>query len=235
MTTTSSPASRTPAQQPAPVTAGLAIPKVAPQRRWRPSLIWLAVALIAIGGLISWRVLATVGSTAEYLAVSQRVEVGGTVAAEDITTVRITVDPALKPIKAGDSKTVIGKYAAVALTPGTLLTSAQLTDQAVPGPGKQLVGMSLSEDRVPSQRLVPGDPVLLVITADDNPVASPQQAQQGNGAAPQTIRATVVDVRTGVKEGSTLLNVAVLNRDGPLVAARSAQGRIVVALTTAGS
>jgi hypothetical protein len=231
MTSTSSQAARTPAQ-PAPLTAGLAIPKVAPQRRWRPSLIWLAVALIAIGGLISWRVLETVGSTAEYLAVGQRVEAGGTVEAGDLTTVRITVDPALKPIRAADAKAVIGKYAAVALTPGTLLTEAQLTDQAVPGPGKQLVGMSLSEDRVPSQRLVPGNPVLLVITADDNPVANPQQAQQ---TAPQAIRATVVDVRPGAKEGSTLLNVAVLDRDGPLVAARSAQGRIVVALTTAGN
>jgi hypothetical protein len=77
--------------------------------------------------------------------------------------------------------------------------------------------------------------VLLIITTDDSPVVNPQQAQQANGAAPQTIKATVVDVRPGVKEGSTLLNVAVLNRDGPLVAARSAQGRIVVALTTAGN
>ncbi len=229
MTSTST-SSRTTAQQ-APVAAAYAIPKVAPQRRWRPSLVWLAIALIAVGGLIAWRVLATVGSTAEYLAVSQRVEVGAAVQADDLTTVRITVDPALKPIKSADANKVVGKYAVVGLTPGTLLTDAQLTDQAVPGPGKQLVGMSLGEDRVPSQRLVPGDSVLLIITDDEGPAVNPQGQQPGR-SAPQTIKATVVDVRAGVKEGSTLLNVAVANRDAPVVAARSAAGRIVVSLTT---
>ena len=91
--------------------------------------------------------------------------------------------------------------------------------------------MSLGEDRVPSQRLVPGDSVLLIITDEDGPVVNPQ-GQQRSRSAPQTIKATVVDVRGGVKEGSTLVNVAVPNRDAPLVAARSAAGRIVVSLTT---
>lgn len=230
MTTT--PTSARTSKQPAAVAAPYAIPRVAPQRRWRPALVWLAIALIAAGGLIAARVLSTVGSTAEYLAVSRRVDVGATLQAADLTTVRITVDPALKPIKAADVSKAVGKFAAVGLTPGTLLTEGQLTDQAVPGPGKQLVGISLSEERVPSERIVPGDTVLLIITADDAVAITPQQQQQGNGAAPQTIKATVVDVRAGVKEGSTLLNVAVPDRDGPLVAARSAAGRIVVSLTT---
>ena len=43
--------------------------------------------------------------------------------------------------------------------------------------------------------------------------------------------ATVIDVSAGAKEGTTLLNVAVAERDGPLVASRAAAGRIVVALT----
>ena len=74
--------------------------------------------------------------------------------------------------------------------------------------------------------------MLLIITADNSLVTSPQQGQQSGSSTPVTIKATVVDVRAGVKEGTTLLNVAVLDRDGPLVAARSAAGRIVVALTT---
>ncbi|WP_051723798.1 SAF domain-containing protein [Micromonospora chokoriensis] len=211
-----------------PVAAPYAVPRVAPQRRWRPALVWLAVALVAAGGLIAAAVLRKVGTTAEYLAVSSTVEVGSTIDRSDLSTVRITVDPALKPIRAGAADEVIGKFAAVGLVPGTLLTRAQLTETAVPGQGEQLVGLSLPQERMPAERVKPGARVLLVVTTDDGPVSNQQQTT----AAPISIEATVVDVRAGVKEGTTLLNVAVPDRDGPLIASRAAAGRIVVALTT---
>ncbi|MBO4140174.1 SAF domain-containing protein [Micromonospora tulbaghiae] len=223
MTTTPTKATRAAS----PVAAPYAIPRVAPQRRWRPALVWLAVALVAAGGLIAVAVLRKVGTTAEYLAVNTRVEVGSVIDRSDLSTVRITADPALKPIRASDTDDVIGMYAAVAMVPGTLLTQAQLTDTAVPGQGQQLVGLSLPQERMPAERVKPGADVLLVVTADDGPVSNQQQT-----AAPISIKATVVDVRTGAKEGTTLLNVAVAERDGPLVASRAAAGRIVVALTT---
>ncbi|WP_406083549.1 SAF domain-containing protein [Micromonospora zamorensis] len=223
---TSAPIQSSPAG--APVAAPYAVPRVAPQRRWRPALVWLAVALVAAGGLIAAAVLRKVGTTAEYLAVSSTVAVGSTVDRSNLSTVRITVDPALKPIRANDADEVIGKYAAVALVPGTLLTKAQLTATAVPGQGEQLVGLSLTQERMPAERVRSGARVLLIVTTDAGPIGDPQQAT----AAPISIKATVVDVRTGVKEGTTLLNVAVPDRDGPLIASRAAAGRIVVALTT---
>ncbi|MGW5082034.1 SAF domain-containing protein [Micromonospora echinospora] len=213
-----------------PVTAPYAVPRVAPQRRWRPALVWLAVALVAAGGLIAVAVLRTVGTTAEYLAVNTTVEVGSTIERSDLSTVRITVDPTLKPIEASAADQIVGKFAAVALVPGTLLTRAQLTDRAVPGEGKQLVGLSLPPERLPADRVKPGAAVLLVVTADSGPVPN----QQPNATAPISINATVVDVHAGIREGTTLLNVAVAERDGPLVASRAAAGRIVVALTTGG-
>ncbi|BBH67105.1 hypothetical protein ACTI_37900 [Actinoplanes sp. OR16] len=220
----------TPTSAPPQLTAAVAIPKVAPQRRWRPMLVWLGVAMIAIGGLIGWRLLATVGSTAEYLAVSQRVEAGSEITVDKLTKVRITTDPALRPIKAADASAVIGKYATVGLVAGTLLTEAQLTDEPVPGPGRQLVGISLGEERVPSKRIVPGDTVRLIITNDDSPsAANPARKAE---PAPEIVTAVVVDVRDGVKEGSTLLNVAVPNRDAAMVAARAADERIVVSLSS---
>ncbi|MEU8284142.1 SAF domain-containing protein [Micromonospora sp. NPDC048905] len=185
------------------------------------------MALVAAGGLIAAAVLRKVGTTAEYLAVSSTVEVGSTIDRSDLSTVRITVDPALKPIRAGAADEVIGKFAAVGLVPGTLLTRAQLTETAVPGQGEQLVGLSLSQERMPAERVKPGARVLLVVTPADGPAS----AQQQTTAAPISITATVVDVRAGVKEGTTLLNVAVPDRDGPLVASRAAAGQIVVALT----
>ncbi|WP_158629649.1 SAF domain-containing protein [Micromonospora arida] len=188
----------------------------------------MAVALVAAGGLIAAAVLRKVGTTAEYLAVSSAVEVGSTIDRSDLSTVRITVDLVLKPIRADAADEVVGKFAAVGLVPGTLLTRGQLTDTAVPNEGEQLVGLSLPQERMPAERVKPGARVLLVVTADDGPVSNQQQTT----AAPMSIKATVVDVRAGVKEGTRLLNVAVPERDGPLVASRAAAGRIVVALTT---
>jgi hypothetical protein len=188
-------------------------------------LVWLAVALIAAGGLIAWRVLLAVGATGEYLAVARQIEVGDVLTEADLTTVRITVDPALKPIRSNQPDQAIGRHAAVVLVPGTLLTAGQLTDQAYPGPGQQLVGISLPQDRLPHERLAPGASVLLVVTTDDNVTQ-----QQPAAGPPVNIAATVADVDTGSKDGTMLVNVTVAERDGPLVADRAAAGRIAVVL-----
>ncbi len=212
---------------PAQLSPVLAVPRVAPQRRWRPGLLWLGVALIAVGGLIGWRVLTSIGTTSQYLAVSQTVQIGETLTADKLTTVRITADPALKPVPAADLKSVLGQYAAVPLLPGTLLTTAQVTGERAPKPGDQLVGIGLTRDRLPAERITPGRKVLLVITAKDNA----SSGDKPTTSAPLTITATAVDVRPGTKDDQVLLNVAVAERDGPLVAQRAAENRIVVTLT----
>ena len=223
-TPTTSPAT---GKGPAQLSPVLAVPRVAPQRRWRPGLLWLGVALVAVGGLIGWRVLTSIGTTSQYLAVSQTVQIGETLTADKLTTVRITADPALKPIPAGDINSVLGRYAAVPLIPGTLLTTAQVTAERAPKPGDQLVGIGLTRDRLPAERITPGRKVLLVITDKDNAGADQKPTTSG----PLTITATAVDIKAGTKDDQVLLNVAVPERDGPLVASRAAENRIVVTLT----
>ncbi|MEU7802745.1 SAF domain-containing protein [Micromonospora arborensis] len=214
------------------VTAGFAVPRLAPQRRWRPSLLWVGVALVVVGALIGWKVLTAVGATDQYLAVGRTVDFGAVLTRDDLTTVRISSDPALQPIRASEVDTVLGKRAAMPLTAGTLLTQAQLTDRAMPGAGQQLVGLGLPQTRVPSARVKPGAKVLLVITAPATAIAAGDDKQSTE--PPLNIPATVVDVRPGAKDGETQLNVSVAEREGPLVASRAAEGRIVV-LLTAGS
>ncbi len=214
---------------PAQVSPVLAVPRVAPQRRWRPGLLWLGVALVVVGGLIGWRVLASIGMTSQYLAVAQPMQIGETLTADKLTTVRITADPALKPVPAADIKSVLGQYAAVPLMPGTLLTTAQVTGERAPKPGDQLVGIGLTRDRLPAERITPGRKVLLVITDKDN--ANVGGDQKPITTAPLTITATAVDVKPGTKDDQVLVNVAVAERDGPLVASRAAENRIVVTLT----
>ncbi|GLW34476.1 SAF domain-containing protein [Actinoplanes regularis] len=211
-----------------PITAAVAVPRLAPQRRWRPALLWLAVALIAVGGLVVWRVVTSIGTTEQYLAIARPVQIGSAVTADDLTTVRITADPALKPIPVAERDKLIGKFAAVPLVPGTLLTNDQLTTERAPGPGEQLVRIGLDQERLPTERIAPGRKLILVVTAAQN------APDQPTTTAPLRVAATAVDVQAGAKDGQVLLNVAVAERDGPMVGTRAAEGRLVVLLPAAG-
>lgn len=122
-----------------PVDAPIAPPKVLRQRRVRPGLLGLAVLLIALGGLGAAFAVTSVRATGSYLAVARPVEVGRTLSADDLVTVQVAGGQGLRPVPAGQLNEVIGKRAAVALAPGTLLTPAQLTADPLLGPGQQQI------------------------------------------------------------------------------------------------
>lgn len=210
------------------VTGPLPVPRRAAQRRWRPGLVALAVCLVATGGLSAAYAVTTVGTTHEYLAVARPVAVGVVVTAQDLTRVRITTDPALRPIPASDTGRVVGKHAKVALVPGSLLSSAQLTSDPLPGPGQQLVGLGLSQDRLPGRHLTAGAAVLLVVTAAQSSLAQPDSDPAP--ATPQTVSATVVGIQPAAKAGSVLVDVSVAAADGPVVAQLAAADRISIVL-----
>ncbi len=212
--------------RPASTTAPIPVPRRAPQRRWRPGLVALAVALVAVGGLVAAYAVTLVGTTKAYLAVARPVAIGATLTSADVTTARITADPGLRPIPATDINRVIGRHAAVELVPGTLLTDAQLTDTPIPEPGQSLVGLGLAEDRLPAGRIKPGSKVTLVAT----PNASAVQPNSAPTGPPQTFAGTVVDVRRAAREGTLQVNIAVSTRDAAVVAALAASDRLVIVL-----
>lgn len=207
--------------------APIPVPRRAPQRHMRPGLVALAVALIAVGGLAAAYAVTLVGSTRTYLAVARPVAVGAALVPADVTTVRITTDPGLRPISATNVDRVVGRHAAVALVPGTLLTGDQLTDVPIPGPGQSLVGLGLPEDRLPASRVKPGSAVTLVATTQTSGVVQPDSTSTG---PPPTFPAVVVDVRKGVRDGTLLINVTVSKADAATVAALAASDRIVIVL-----
>jgi len=201
------------------------VPRVAPQRRWRPVLVFPAIAMIAAGGLLAAFALRSVATTQEYLAVVRQVQVGAMITRNDLTTVRINRDPALKPVHASEARLVVNKFASVTLLPGTLLTMEHVTAQSILGPGRQLVGITMSQDKMPKDRVRPGMKVLLVLLPDGTLTGSNQKDVQ-----PTTIEATVIDVSTAAKETNRVLNVSVPERDGPLVASKAAAGRVVITI-----
>ncbi|KAB1932571.1 flagellar biosynthesis protein FlgA [Micromonospora sp. ALFpr18c] len=205
----------------APVTP----PKVVRQRRVRPGLLGLAVLLIALGGLGAAFAVTSVRATGSYLAVARPVEVGREISTADLITVQVAGGQGLRPVPAGRLDEVVGKRAAVALVPGTLLTLSQITDDPLLGPGQQQIALGLKTAQVPARKLHPGDKVLLVSTPDSN--------ANGDAAATGTrFTASVIDMVNQANDDQVVY-LALPVRDVPAVVALAAQKRIAVVLTEA--
>lgn len=206
-----------------PIDAPVAPPKVVRQRRMRPGLLGLAVLLVALGGLGSAFAVTSVRATGSYLAIARDVPVGHELTADDLLTVQVAGGQGLSPVSANKRDEVIGLRATVPLTPGTLLTMAQLTDEPMLGPGQQQVAIGLKATEVPAKDLRPGDKVLLFST--------PERDARGN--APSTrFEATIIDTAKPDK-ANTVLYVALAKRDVPAVVNLADAGRIAVVLDSA--
>ncbi|MEE6258180.1 SAF domain-containing protein [Plantactinospora sonchi] len=206
-----------------PVDAPVSPPRIVRQRRMRPGLLGLAVLLVALGGLGSAFAVTSVRATGSYLAVARTVQVGATLSADDVLTVQVAGGQGLNPVPADRIGEVLGKRATVTLTPGTLLTMAQLTDKPLLGPGQQQISLGLKPAEVPAKRLRPGDKVLLLST--------PGRDDAGD-APPTRFQATVIDMATPASN-TVVLYLALNTKDVPAVVALASDGRIAVVLNAA--
>jgi SAF domain-containing protein len=205
-----------------PVDAPVEPPRVVRQRRMRPGLLGLAVLLIALGGLGAAFAVTSVRSTGSYLAVARPVPVGTQLSADDLTTVEVAGGRGIAPVASARLAEVVGKRAAVALTPGTLLTMAQLTDKPLIGPGQQQISLGLKLDQVPARKLNPGDRVQMVGTPD----------KDAESSAVTRYDATVIDVQPQDKSNSVLY-LAVEARDAAAIVLLAAEARVAVVLVAA--
>ena len=193
-----------------------------PRRRRRPALLALAVSMVVLGALGAAYLATSLGQTSPVIAIAREVPWGQTLTAADLVEARISADPALEPIPYVDRDQVIGLVAATTLAPGSLLTRDALTDQRLPAPGQQLVGVGVSAVQLPATALRPGDDVLLV------PVAAGSAPAGNEAGAPGVVDATVVRTGTPGTDGLRVVDVLVAAADGPDVAARAAAGLVAI-------
>ncbi|MFE2612606.1 SAF domain-containing protein [Micromonospora chalcea] len=210
-----------------PMEAPVAPPKVVRQRRVRPGLLGLAILLIALGGLGAAFAVTSVRSTGTYLAVARPVDVGRQLTADDLVPVRVSGGRELQPVPADRMDEVLGLRAAVRLTPGTLLTEAQLTEAPLLGAGQQQIALGLEPEQVPARKLNPGDKVLLVSTPSN--ATNGSDAARGGGTR---FEGTVIDTATP-QNGDVVVYLALAVRDVPAVVALAADDRIALVLTEA--
>lgn len=200
-------------------TSAAAVP---PKLRRRPVLVAGSAAAVLAGALISAYAYVSVGSAQEVLAVAVTVHRGELVEASDLTSVRVSVDPALRPIAAANLAQVVGQRAASDLVAGGLVTEGAILPTLVPASEQSLVGVGLPAGLMPGEPLQAGDQVRVVATPGE-------QGDVGSGK-PWTIAATVVGLHPDPDSGRTVVSVQVPFDSAAELAARAATGKVAIVL-----
>lgn len=226
MTTTSSRADRgsqsgrTRAATPATTSAVEFTPP--PKLRRRSALIAGGIATICIGALLAaWAWTATT-HTEEVLAARSTIHQGDIITAEDLQQVRISGDPAVKPLPASAYDKIIGQRAALDVAAGSLLTSESTSSAALPPQGQSVVGISLTAAQVPALPLRGGDRVRIVVT--------PGQDGTEPARTPEFSSAEVIDTRIDEVTGNTVVDVLVPYAEASVLAVRAASGNVALIL-----
>jgi hypothetical protein len=180
-------------------------------------VIALSLALIAAGGAGVAVLLLQVEDRTDVVTVVRDVQVGQVLTEQDLGKASVSLDPAVKAVRADDMASVVGKRAAVELKPGSLLAPAQVTKDSLVRAGEQLVPIGLKPEQVPATALVPGQKVRLVH------VPAPGVAESGKEPGKdvaQSITGRVVKAsKAAPGTGVVVVDVATTADDGPTIAA----------------
>ena len=194
----------------------------APKLRRRPALVAASVAAICLGGLLAAFAWTSTSNTASVLAMRVAVERGAVIGPEDVMTVQVSTDPALRPVPASEASTAVGQRAATDIAAGTLVTLEQVSDAVLPAAGMSIVGVGLPASQMPGEPLLVGDRVRVV--------ATPGQSGEVTAGEQVTIAATVVGVRVNNENGQNVVSVQVPEQDAAELAARAATGNVALVL-----
>ncbi len=194
----------------------------APKLRRRPALIAASVAAICLGGLLAAFAWTATSNTQSVLAMRVTVERGAVIGPDDVMTVQVSTDPALRPVPASEASTVVGQRAATDIAAGTLVTLEQVSDAVLPAVGMSIVGVGLPASQMPGEPLLVGDRVRVV--------ATPGQSGEVTAGEQVTIAATVVGVRVNNENGQNVVSVQVPEQDAAELAARAATGNVALVL-----
>lgn len=211
----------------------VAAPTRVRRRRVGRRAVALSVVLVVLSGLAVALLVAYAQGGQLYLAVARPVAYGAQIEADDLVVVRLNPDSALAPVRESDRASVVGKYAAVPLVPGSLVTRGHLAEEAIPGPGRQVVSVSLRAEQAPAHPLQAGAAVLLVRTPEGGSVPSGTAANQP-ALAPTSVPGTVRAVRELDYGAGVVVDVVVAESDGPMLAAAASSGRVAVVVTAGG-
>lgn len=218
-----------------PQASGVTVPSAFKARRRSPWMATLSIALIAVCGTGFGLANASAGDRVTVLTVTGEVQAGQTITEQDLGTAKVAVDSAVKPVKAEQRESVVGKRAAVGLKPGSLLSSSQVTTTSLVAEGEQVVPVGLKAALVPASELAPGQTVEVVKVAKDEAGAATSGKSQ-SAPTQESVKGRVVKVGSADQgSGTSVVDVAVKSADGPQVLSWSANETAALALDTGGA
>lgn len=194
------------------------------RRRW-----WL---VLGASGLVA---AAVVGNVALVASVTQRQPVlqltrdvawGQRIAPDDLTAVSLPVEAARYGVDDFQRTRVIGAVAVTNLKAGNLITRTDVTAQAVPAGGQQVVGIRLKPGQFPDRGLRANDPVQVI------PLTHQSGVDSGTDGVPDGVgfSARIVQVSAPDSSGAVVADVLVAEDEAEMAIRASASGAVVALL-----
>lgn len=203
-----------------------------PQAGRNRSRVALGVFLIVTLSLVFAVSYSNADERSPVLAVTRPVAAGAVITAADLKEVGISADPGLQPIPAGERAKIVGRTAAVALSPGMLLTTAQLASGPAVEAGRAVVGVALKPGQFPPELRI-GDPVAVVLAA----AAGDPVSADGTAVSPVvSVLGRISGVTPSPGGGpETVVSLDVAAQVAPAIAVAAGRGQVSVILTGAAS
>ena len=202
-----------------PVAPPLAPP---PKLRRRPAIVAGAIGAVCVGALLAAWAWSSSTSTQQVLVATTVIPRGTVIDADDLTTARISLDPAVAVLPASAADEVVGQRAALDVAAGGLLTPDVVQEGSLPASGQSVVGLALKPEQTPGESLLAGDRVRVVVT--------PGQDGEGPTGAPEVSEAEIVGIHHDSETGQTVVDLLVPHEEASLLAARIATGNVALVL-----
>lgn len=220
--------------------------------RARRPVMTVASALLV---LVSIAVFATIYSSADHrvpvLTVTSTIQQGQRITAADLGTADVASSGGLAPIPLAQAGELAGRWAAVTIPAGSLLTLGDVSSSRPLAAGSAVVGLALKDGQLPSTGVEPGDQVMLVQTLGVGSVlpvaesgAAGTQSQSGTAVGPASTgvlvaQASVFETTTPAASSASgtteLVSVVVPATLAAAVSTAAAASQVSVVLLPAGS
>lgn len=182
-----------------------------------------ALALVLLGAVGGVFMFQTASNATQVFVAAGDITRGQLIEADDLSTISIAAGQNTTAISATKAKELLGTIAAVDIPSGGLITKSSTTTALAVPAGKALIGLTLQPGRLPAQKLIAGDNVVLV------PVPA-QGVADVEVTAADTIPAVVSQVRPIPNSNDVVVDVYVAAQAAPGVASKGAAGTIALFL-----
>ena len=185
--------------------------------------VLLGCLVLVVSALFAAVLFSSASDRHAVLVVTRAIAPGQVLQSADLREEMVAVGPGVSAIPASDRSRVVGRTAAVALTPGALLNNGDLSDATTIDPSRAVLGAQLKAGQYPSG-LRAGDRVLAYVIAAEG-------ATGGNAASPEAIDATVVKVdQLSDDSSSIVVSLAVAPNDAGILTTAAARNRLTLVL-----